>query len=147
MDVLDVAPILSSAPVGPSMRRYANGAVLVRSDKPPEDMLVTLKRIESAHDRDNRGQRWRSRTLDLDIILWSGGNYASSALTIPHVLFRERPFVTAPASALAPLWKDPVTNFTLKQLHARLTKPHPLPRDQRVVGPLAQSVEQLTFNQ
>ncbi|RKF22798.1 2-amino-4-hydroxy-6-hydroxymethyldihydropteridine diphosphokinase [Altericroceibacterium spongiae] len=146
-NVLAVAPVITSDPVGPSMRRYANGALLLATERKPEELLRLLKQIEAAYDRDNRGQRWRSRTLDLDIILWSGGAYESKILTIPHRLFRERRFVTGPASAICGDWRDPSTNFTVKQLHARLTKPHTPPRERRVVGPLAQSVEQLTFNQ
>lgn len=90
-------------------------------------MLASLKRIERAFGT-RRGGRWQARVLDLDIILWSGGMWASPALSIPHRLFRERSFVTGPASAIAPAWKDPLTNLSLRQINARLTKPRPVPR-------------------
>ena len=61
--------------------------------------------------------------LDLDVILWSGGPYAEPGLTIPHPLFRIRDFVLAPAAHVAADWRDPVTGLTVRQLHARLTRP------------------------
>ncbi len=70
--------------------------------------------------------------LDLDIILWERGPWASPGLIVPHPAFRERRFVLAPATAVAPAWRDPVTGLTLRQLRARLTRrltrPRPLPR-------------------
>ena len=40
---------------------------------------------------------------------------------------RERTFVLAPATRIAPRWRDPVTGFTVRQLYARLTRSNPLP--------------------
>ena len=127
-DVLARSRIISSAPVGPSLRRYANAAAVVESALEPGAMLAVLQRIEADFGRERRGQRWRSRTLDLDIVLWSGGIHAAPGLAIPHPLFREREFVLGPAMAIAPRWRDPVTGLSLRQLHARLTRPRPVPR-------------------
>ena len=69
--------------------------------------------------RERRGQRWGSRTLDLNIVLWGGGSWASKALSIPHPLFRGRHFVLRPAAQVAPTWRDPVTGLTLRQLAGR----------------------------
>jgi 2-amino-4-hydroxy-6-hydroxymethyldihydropteridine diphosphokinase len=116
------APVIETDPIGPSIRRNANSAAMIETDLEPEALLVLLKRIERAFGRRPGGQRWRARVLDLDIVLWSGGPYASPALTIPHNLFRERRFVLDPALAVAPDWRDPITGLTLRQLHARLTR-------------------------
>ncbi|WP_046905197.1 2-amino-4-hydroxy-6-hydroxymethyldihydropteridine diphosphokinase [Croceibacterium atlanticum] len=149
--VIATSPIVDSDPIGPSLRRYANAALLLRSNDDPEALLRRLKYLEQWFGRRQRGQRWSSRVLDLDIVLWDGGAYSAKQLTIPHPLFRERAFVLGPAQAIAPDWRDPVTGLTIYQLHSRLTRPRPLPRgasaDARHPGPLAQSVEQLTFNQ
>jgi 2-amino-4-hydroxy-6-hydroxymethyldihydropteridine diphosphokinase len=117
--VVAVARPIDSAPVGPSLRRYANGAVLIAGDRGPRATLRDLQRIETAFERRRRGQRWRSRTLDLDIVLWSGGVWHEPCLTIPHPLFRGRNFVLRPAAQIAPHWRDPVTGRTLRQLAAR----------------------------
>lgn len=120
--------IIRSAPIGPSLRRYANGAALVTSALEPPALLEMLKAIEHAFGRNRGGQRWGARVLDLDIVLWSGGAWASQRLTVPHVAFRQRSFVLGPACAVAPGWRDPVTGLTLRQLKARLTRPRPAPR-------------------
>ena len=126
--VTAAAPAIETTPVGPSIRRYANSAALIETALEPDALLAVLKRIEREFGRRRGGQRWRARVLDLDLVLWSGGAYASDALTIPHPLFRDRRFVLAPALAVAPDWRDPITGATVRQLHARLTRLHALPK-------------------
>ena len=121
------SPVLTSAPLGPSRRRYANAAALVDSHLEPEDVLDRLQALEQGFGRRRRGARWGARVLDLDLVLWSGGAWESERLTIPHPAFRQRRFVVAPAAAIAPAWRDPGTGRTLRQLAARLTRAKPLP--------------------
>ena len=121
------SPLVRSAPVGPSQRRYANAAVLLDSPLQPPAMLAQLKAIERRFGR-RRGRRWGARVIDLDIILWSGGAWSSPGLTIPHVAFRERRFVLDPLAVIAPDWRDPVTGRTVRQLRCRLTVRRPAPR-------------------
>ena len=112
--------IVASAPLGPSRRRYANAAAIVRSKLDPPTLLARLQAIEHQFARRRRGRRWGARTLDLDIVLWSGGAWASPGLTIPHPAFRTRGFVLAPALAIARGWRDPLTGLTIAHLAARL---------------------------
>ncbi|HEU4649777.1 MAG TPA: 2-amino-4-hydroxy-6-hydroxymethyldihydropteridine diphosphokinase [Croceibacterium sp.] len=121
--VLAAAPVLLTDPVGPSLRRYANSAALVETELDPRAMLALAKHLERAFGRRPSGQRWTARVLDVDLVLWSGGAHAEPGLVIPHPLFRGRAFVLAPAVAIAPRWRDPLTGLTLRQLHARLTRP------------------------
>lgn len=121
------APIVSSRPLGPSHRLYANSAAIVSAALPPPAMLAALKAIERDFGR-RRGRRWGARVLDLDIILWDGGQWRSRDLCVPHRDFRTRGFVLAPAARIAPRWRDPVTGHNLLELHARLTRRLPLPR-------------------
>ncbi|MBS7668248.1 2-amino-4-hydroxy-6-hydroxymethyldihydropteridine diphosphokinase [Croceicoccus gelatinilyticus] len=114
--VVASSPVMRSAAVGPSARQYANAAIIVRSKLEPRDMLLALKDLEAEYGRRTGGQRWSARTLDCDIVLWSGGVWADDALTIPHPLFRERDFVLQPAAAIAPDWRDPLTNLSIRQL-------------------------------
>jgi 2-amino-4-hydroxy-6-hydroxymethyldihydropteridine diphosphokinase len=122
------APPVASRPLGPSSRRYANGAAIIATRLDPEDLLDRLQAIEQEFGRKSGGQRWAARVLDLDIVLWNGGSWSAPSLTIPHPAFRERPFVMQPACTIAAQWRDPVTQLTLCQLKHRLTKPKALPR-------------------
>lgn len=124
--VVAVSPIIASAPLGPSLRRFANAVALIESDEAPPALLARLKGIERAFGR-RRGQRWGSRVIDLDIILWSGGSWGDAELVIPHRLFRERPFVLAPLATIVPDWRDPVTRRTVRQLRTLVDRRAPGP--------------------
>ena len=126
--ILRAGPLMRSRPIGPSRNMYCNSAVIAETDLDPEELLDFLKQIERRFGRRAGGQRWTERVIDLDIVLWDGGSWASNRLTIPHPEFRERAFVLKPAMKIAPDWRDPVTGLTLRQLYARLTAPRPLPR-------------------
>ncbi len=116
------SPVMTSQPLGPSRRCYANGAAVVRSKLDPPEMLERLQHIERKFGRHRSGQRWGARVLDLDIVLWSGGAFAAPGLIVPHAQFRLRSFVLRPASTIAPGWRDPISGLTLRQLNFRLTK-------------------------
>jgi 2-amino-4-hydroxy-6-hydroxymethyldihydropteridine diphosphokinase len=122
-----VSPILDTAPLGPSSRRYANAVALARTVSEPPELLALLQTVERAFGRRRRGRKWQARPLDLDIVLWSGGPWLSEGLIIPHREFRRRGFVLGPAAKIAPDWRDPLTALTLRQLFARLTRNRQLP--------------------
>lgn len=121
-NVVKVSPILATAPLGPSRRRFANAAAMIDSADLPPALLARLKAIERDFGR-RRGRRWDSRVIDLDLILWSGGAWSSAGLTVPHPLFRRRDFVLRPVLAVAPDWRDPITGRTIRQLAVRLARP------------------------
>lgn len=133
--IVAASPVIASAPLGPSIRRYANAALLIESAEAPPVLLARLKRIERAFGR-RRGQRWGARVIDLDILLWSEGAWASPGLVVPHRELQRRAFVLAPLVRIAPGWRDPVTGRTMRQLLARLTARPPVPRHGRAgAGP------------
>ncbi|UVO50519.1 2-amino-4-hydroxy-6-hydroxymethyldihydropteridine diphosphokinase [Sphingomonas sp. SUN019] len=125
--------IVASAPLGPSIRRFANAVAVVESRDSPPAMLARLKRIERAFGR-RRGIRWGQRVIDLDIIAWSGGIWAGRGLTIPHAALNERAFVLAPLVELVPDWRDPLSGLSARQLLARLTRKRSVPSRARLVG-------------
>ncbi len=126
IDVYAQSPIIRSNAIGPSQRTYANAAAIIASPLDPPALLTRLHEIEAHFGRERRGQRWRSRVLDLDIILWSGGIWADDALTIPHPAMCVRGFVLTPAAMIAADWRDPVSGMTVRQLQSRFTRPKPL---------------------
>ena len=129
------SPVIESAPLGPSRRRYANCAALVRSNYDPQALLKRLQHIEAKFGRRRIGRKWRARVLDLDIVMWNGGAFAGDDLVVPHPEFRNRAFVLTPARAIAADWRDTISGHTIRQLHfrlacsmnRRLTQPHLLP--------------------
>lgn len=122
--------IIGTPAMGPSDRDFANAAVLVESDLPPPALLDLLQCIERDFGR-RRYRRWGARVLDLDILAWSGGGWSGHRLTIPHSGLATRDFALGPAAAIAPGWRHPARNRTLRQLHAQLRKPRPVDRAAR----------------
>jgi 2-amino-4-hydroxy-6-hydroxymethyldihydropteridine diphosphokinase len=124
ISVFATSQTISSKPIGPSQREYANAAALVVSLLDPLTMLERLKSLESHFGRRALGQKWRSRILDLDIILWSGGSWmsASGLLQIPHREMQHRRFVLQPANEIAANWRDPISGLQIKQLFHRIKR-------------------------
>lgn len=127
IEPVDASPIIASAPLGPSRRRYANAVALVASPLQPRELLERLQAIEAAFGR-RTGQRWSARTLDLDILLWSGGIWSDAALTVPHPAMADRDFVLGPLRTIAPDWPHPLLRNSVRQLAARLVRPKPVDR-------------------
>ena len=127
IEAVDASPIIASDPIGPSRRRYANAVALVASTLTPPQMLARLHAIEATFGR-RTGQRWSARTLDLDILLWSGGVWSDGALTIPHPEIDRRAFVLGPLRAIVPEWQHPLHRRSVRQLAARLGRPKPVDR-------------------
>lgn len=127
LTLLDASPISSSAPLGPSRRRYANCVALVASPLLPDELLEELHVIEDAFGR-KRARDWGERTLDLDLILWSEGSFVSGGAVVPHPAFRSRAFVLAPLARIAPDWHDPLTGLSVRHLLARHARAKPVDR-------------------
>jgi 2-amino-4-hydroxy-6-hydroxymethyldihydropteridine diphosphokinase len=128
IDVFAQSPVIDSLPIGPSRRRYANAAAIISTGLNPPALLTRLHEVEAHFGRVRNGQPWRARTLDLDIVLWSGGIWADThpVLAIPHPAMRLRGFVLTPAAMIGPDWRDPVTGLTIRQLQSRFNRPKPL---------------------
>ncbi len=114
------SPIIINPAIGGAGREFANAVVLVETDHDPEAMLAAIKAIEREFGR-RRGKRWGARVLDLDLIVWSGGRFASRELVIPHPGLANRNFVLGPLCAVAPDWRI-IGASTARHLAARLNK-------------------------
>lgn len=120
------ASIIETRPIGPSRRSYANCAALVESPLPPLEMLRALQGVEFSFGR-RRARRWGERTLDLDIILWSGGRFAGGrTLQIPHPQWHRRLFVVQPLAEIAPHWRNAILGRSVAAQLDRLMRPKPV---------------------
>jgi len=78
-----------------------NAAAQVRCDVPPPGLLAVLKDIEVRLGRTTT-RRFGPRTIDIDILLWSGGTWQDPHLQVPHPRLHERRFALVPLVELAP---------------------------------------------
>lgn len=116
-----LSKVRSTPALGPAGRGFANAVALVETGLDPPALLAELKRVERDFGR-RGGRRWGPRVLDLDIVLWSQGAWASGGLVVPHPEFRRRRFVLEPLAEIAAGWRDPITGATPRQLLHRLDR-------------------------
>lgn len=76
---------------GHRQEKYLNQMLAVRTQLEPEPLLDHLQRIELDNGR-TRGERWASRTLDLDIVIYGDAALSTPRLTVPHPGLAERDF-------------------------------------------------------
>jgi len=116
-----VSTLIETDPVGgpAGQPAFLNGAAEIETDLEPPDLLDVLKEIE--HNLGRRpGPRWGPREIDLDLLLWGDRIVKTDRLAVPHAHLRERRFVLAPLSEIAPAARDPVTGRTVRDLLAAL---------------------------
>ena len=121
--LFDASPVVLNAAHGGAGRDFANAVALVESDLDPSAMLQQLKTMERAFGR-RRGRRWGPRVLDLDLVLWSGRDFRSRALSVPHPRLAERSFVLDPLAMIAPAWRVKGA-LTVRHLAVRLARRAP----------------------
>ena len=118
--LVNASPIVLNPAIGRAGREFANAVALIESELDPPAMLRRLKSVEREYGR-RGGRRWGSRVLDLDVIAWTGGNWRSRELRIPHPALENRSFVLGPLAAIAPYW--PIRGaLTARHLAHRLAR-------------------------
>jgi 2-amino-4-hydroxy-6-hydroxymethyldihydropteridine diphosphokinase len=76
---------------GKAQPAYLNQMVLLKTRLDPRALLEACQAIERAEGR-VRGERWGSRTLDLDIVRFGDRRVAEPDLIIPHPELDHRDF-------------------------------------------------------
>lgn len=109
-------------PVGvASQNWYVNGVIRVETGLSVQDLLRSLLSIETGMGR-VRKQRWESRIIDLDILLYGHHVIDEKNLTIPHPRMHVRRFVLMPMVQLDPDLVHPVLGRTMSELFDDLTE-------------------------
>jgi 2-amino-4-hydroxy-6-hydroxymethyldihydropteridine diphosphokinase len=80
---------------------FLNMAVEIATAFSPEALLDELHAIEQAFGR-ARAERWGPRTLDIDILVYTGEERDTAQLRLPHPWLTRRRFVLAPLAEIAP---------------------------------------------
>ena len=99
---------------------YLNQAVCIHSDLKPRDLLTTVNLIEKMLGR-QREEKWGSRTLDIDILLYGNEIVNEPDLLIPHPYLHVRKFALAPLAEIAPDILHPATGKKINCLLSELS--------------------------
>jgi len=102
-------------PVGPPQPRYLNAAVQVGTLLSPRATLRLLQEMEEALGRVRR-ERWGSREIDLDLLLYGDRVVSQTGLQVPHPLLHTRAFALLPLAEIAPAMLHPGLGRSLQDL-------------------------------
>lgn len=90
--IVGMTAIEETEPLGPIVQGlFLNQMVAIATTLPPRTLLAALHRIERSAGR-VRTVKWGPRTLDLDIVVMEGKEFADEALIIPHPELPNRNF-------------------------------------------------------
>lgn len=97
---------------------FINSCIEVETTLEPLEILLRTQRIEQDLGREEKSNKtvYKSRRIDIDIILLDDMVFISEQLTIPHKLYRNRAFVLTPLLEIAKFRTDPVLQLTINQL-------------------------------
>ena len=96
-----VSPLYRTPPLGPPQPDYVNAALKVSWSGSARSLWIVSQHVEQLLQR-KRVVHWGPRTLDIDLLYWSGGAIAEPGLTIPHPALAERLFALVPLLDVAP---------------------------------------------
>ena len=113
-----------------SEREFINRAMEISTEYDAYEVLRRINCIEAllGRDRDEelkvreeRGERYASRPIDIDIIFYGDQTFDDSRLVIPYHFLDEREYALRPVAEIAPERKHPALNHTPRQMLERLT--------------------------
>jgi 2-amino-4-hydroxy-6-hydroxymethyldihydropteridine diphosphokinase len=93
---LTYSSIYESASVGFSGEAFLNLVISFYSDHEPLHIALQLKSIETDHHRVRTEEKFSSRTLDLDLLLYDQQIISNNTLNIPHDDILNYAFVLEP---------------------------------------------------
>lgn len=98
--IVRISSIYETDPVNAPPPRYLNMVIVGHTSLAPQALLGAMQDIESRLGR-VRTFRNAPRTIDLDLIRYSGNVIRTRTLTVPHPRYREREFVMKPLREIA----------------------------------------------
>lgn len=114
-----------------SDREFVNQAIEIATTLDAYEVLRRINLIEALLGRDReverrakeeRGEAYASRPIDIDIIFYGDKTFEDSRLTIPYHFLDEREYALRPVADIAPERSHPALAKTPRQMLEALTK-------------------------
>ena len=119
---LQVSTVYESEAVGFNGDNFINFVVCLDSEDDVHTTQANMNTIEEAHGRIRGSEKFSSRTLDIDILLYDDLVINEKGLSLPRDEIEKYAFVLQPLAELAPELKHPVSGKTYKSLWEEFDK-------------------------
>jgi 2-amino-4-hydroxy-6-hydroxymethyldihydropteridine diphosphokinase len=120
VQVARVSDIIETPPLGGADQpNYLNAVAEIKTTLNAQDLYSRLAATETALGR-VRDEKWSSRVIDLDLLLFGSEIMRTPNLTVPHPQMHLRSFVLSGLCQLDPRLAHPVLNEPISELAARL---------------------------
>lgn len=115
---LELSAVYRTAAVGFEGDAFLNLVFAYTTSDPVEAVVATLAAVESAAGRLRGSERFSSRTLDFDLLMYGDLVVDRPGLKLPRDGILKYAFVLAPLANLAPDLVHPVACVTMRELWA-----------------------------
>lgn len=121
---LACSPVYESRPIGFDGGNFLNLVVAFDTLETPQALVSVLHAIEQQLGRVRVGERFSSRTIDLDLVLYGDWVRNEPGLVLPRPELREYACLLRPLAELLPEGIHPETGETFAALWARFPQSH-----------------------
>ena len=112
---LTVSPVYSSAALGFAGPDFLNLVVALETESGPLDVLEQIERIHALAGRTRGPDKFSSRPLDIDLLLYGSRVDPEPPLRLPRRDILEHGFVLRPLADVAPGLVHPLTGRTIAE--------------------------------
>jgi 2-amino-4-hydroxy-6-hydroxymethyldihydropteridine diphosphokinase len=119
---LELSTVYRTAAVGFDGDDFLNLALSFTTRRTVDEVVAELDEIEYAAGRRRGGERFSSRTLDLDLLLFADAVIDTPDLQLPRADILEYAFVLGPLAEIAPDLVHPLERVTIGELWSRFDR-------------------------
>jgi 2-amino-4-hydroxy-6-hydroxymethyldihydropteridine diphosphokinase len=113
---LQVSSVYENEAVGFAGDNFYNLVAGFQTDLPAQELAPVFREIESEHGRVRGGERFSSRTLDVDLLLYGDQVLKDEGLDVPRDEITRYAFVLRPLAELVPDLRHPELHKTMQEL-------------------------------
>lgn len=119
------SPVYRSPAVGMEGDDFLNAVVVAQTDQSIETTVELLKQIEHEHGRIRGANKFTSRTLDIDLLLYDNVILDTAEITLPRTEITTAAHVLKPLADIEPQGVHPVLEKNYEVLLRNLEREQP----------------------